>query len=605
MLTRKRRLKPSDWFRNLVLSWLFAAVIEYLLLPASLRSLDTLNLLTSMSIVRMIVCTCCLLCCTSGLSYLFCEHKHMRTMLLTAFTVLAISALHSSFQWAFLGGCTFIVLHLVFFRIYGWNDSPEPIPNTQSDKRIFVWITLFFTLLLFLFISLWTVSRVCSFSTPTYDFGIFSQMFYYMHTKGTPLTTLERDGLLSHFAVHVSPVYYLMLPFYICLPTPATLQVLQAAVLASSVIPLWLIGKQYGLSSPLRMLLCICALLYPALSGGAGYDIHENCFLTPLLLWLLYALKARRILLIPLTAILALTVKEDAAVYVAIIGAYQTADAFIHTRSTRRQDLITGICLLSAAVIWFILVTAYLSQYGDGVMSYRYENFIPKGSSSLTQVIITVLLCPMKALYECLDADKLPFLAQTLFPLLGIPLFTRRYERYILLIPYLLINLMPDYLYQHDIFFQYTFGSTALLLYLTCANVADWKCDRTKLLGFLAMILTCSIFFFTLVCPVAVRYVRYSIQYQSHYQQIRDTLLGIPDDASVCASTFYTTQLSQREILYDLGYCSRDHLLESEFVVINVGEPNISEITTVLKDHGYTLYAQLPCVLMIYQSPER
>ena len=44
--------------------------------------------------------------------------------------------------------------------------------------------------------------------TSCFDFGIFSQMFYYMKESGLPLVTCERDRLLSHFAVHFSPIYY-------------------------------------------------------------------------------------------------------------------------------------------------------------------------------------------------------------------------------------------------------------------------------------------------------------------------------------------------------------------------------------------------------------
>ena len=47
---------------------------------------------------------------------------------------------------------------------------------------------------------------------------------------------------------------------------------------------------------------------------------------------------------------------------------------------------------------------------------------------------------------------------------MAMPLFTRRFDRYILLIPYILVNLMSDYTYQHNILFQYNFGSTALLV---------------------------------------------------------------------------------------------------------------------------------------------
>ena len=40
-------------------------------------------------------------------------------------------------------------------------------------------------------------------------------------------------------------------------------------------------------------------------------------------------------------------------------------------------------------------------------------------------------------------------------------------------IPYVLVNLMSDYTYQHDIFFQYTYGSTAFLFYLSVINYED------------------------------------------------------------------------------------------------------------------------------------
>ena len=64
-------------------------------------------------------------------------------------------------------------------------------------------------------------------------------------------------------------------------------------------------------------------MLYPALSGGASYDLHENCFLVPLVLWLLYAVDTRRTVLAALTAVLLLCVKEDAAMYAAVIALWE------------------------------------------------------------------------------------------------------------------------------------------------------------------------------------------------------------------------------------------------------------------------------------------
>jgi len=503
------------------------------------------------------------------------------------------------------------------FGFYGWEKTPETVAEPKKAHKAYIWITAGLSVVFFLFVSAWTVGRVYSFSSPTFDFGIFSQMFYHLKESGLPMTTVERDGLLSHFAVHVSPIYYLMLPFYWLAPTPATLQVLQAAVITSAVIPLWKIGKHHGLTGAQRMLVCAVLLLYPAFSGGTSYDIHENCFLTPLILWLLYGIDKKSITITAIAAVLALMVKEDAAVYVAVIALWLIVKTVLRFKKLDVQNLITGIVLLAISLGWFFLVTGYLAKSGDGVMTYRYSNFIYDGSSSLITVIKTVILNPMKAVYECGDAEKLYFIAMTLLPLLGLPLLTRRYERYILLIPYILVNLMSDYQYQHDIFFQYTFGSNAFLVYLTVVNLADLKINWQRIFALVAATIVSAVCFGIVVVPKAMNYPVQAIQYYDYYQNIRDTLDTIPDGASVTATTFYTTHLSQRKILYDVQYCSKEHLLETEYVVLKPSassdyrkyatggkENGFDNLVKLLEENGYTEYESLNNVLVIYHKEQ-
>ena len=440
-------------------------------------------------------------------------------------------------------------------------------------------------------------------------------MFYNMKETGLPMTTVERNGLLSHFAVHVSPIYYLMLPFYLLAPTPATLQVLQAAVITSAVIPLWKIGKHHGLTGAQRMLICAVLLLYPAFSGGTSYDIHENCFLTPLIFWLFYGIDKKNTTITAIAAVLTLTVKEDAAVYVAVIAVWLIVKTLLRFKKLDLQNLITWLALLVISLGWFLLVTGYLSKFGDGVMTGRYNNFMYDGSSSLITVIKSVVINSMKAIYECVDKEKLYFIAMTLLPLVGFPLLTRKYERYILLIPYILVNLMSDYPYQHDIFYQYTFGSTAFLMYMTVINLADCKLNwkRTSAL-IVAAIISIEAFAITVV-PKAIKYPIQAIEYHEYYQNIRDVLNAIPDDASVTATGFLTTHLSQREILYDVRYCSKEHLLETEYVALDVSENNsykkyatdgknngYENLIELLKDNGYLEYESFKDAIVIWHK---
>lgn len=158
--------------------------------------------------------------------------------------------------------------------------------------------------------------------TPCFDFGLFSQMFYFMKETGKCLVTCERDGLLNHFAVHFSPIFYLLLPLYMLIPSPCTLLVAQGFIVASGVLPLVLICKKFKLSNTAAGLFAVCYVLYPAFAGGCFFYLHENCFLAPLILWFIYFSEKNQTLPASAAALLILLVKEDAAVYTAVISLY-------------------------------------------------------------------------------------------------------------------------------------------------------------------------------------------------------------------------------------------------------------------------------------------
>ena len=576
------------FIRRLLTAWLAAALLEYLLLPIELRSVDNLSGIAQMSLPRLLAVTAFFL-------YLLCrlkQDKAERFLLPVLWAALSGATLLTSFTWPFLWVCLLVFGMLCVYAVRGWDDTnPSQKPRPREDSRYF-YITLGLALAFFGFVSLWTLCRVWNFNAPSYDFGIFAQMFHSMKESGLPITTLERDGPLSHFAVHVSPIYYLMLPLYILFPCPEILQLQQAAVMASAVVPLWKLGKHHGLDPKHRMLLCAIALFYPAFSGGAGYDLHENCFLTPCLLWLFYGIDRKWGLVTAISALLTLMVKEDAPVYTAVIGLW------ILLRSILRNDPWgrgAGTILLTASLAWFFCATSYLSNFGDGVMTGRYDNFIYDGSGSLFTVIKAVLLCPMKALYESVDQENLQFLALTMLPLLGLPLLTRRYESCILLIPYILVNLMSDYRYQHDIFFQYTFGSTACLMYLSLCHLPQKH--RTVVLT-VALLVTMTCFGWKVV-PKAMDYPLRCIRNFDRNEAISQLLEQIPEDASVSASTFYTVPLSSRDILYDVKHSSLEHILSTEYVVLAKPDEKFSE---VLLGHGYALVDEVKNTVVLYKK---
>lgn len=617
---KRRVFSTGAVIRRLLLAWLLVGTVQYTVLPQPQQLLGGTDGLAALSFPLTVGLTAAVFAGLCVLGRFFDSGVWERWAMPLCFGWYAAVALSVSFSVPFLLACLAVLAILGIYAVRGWNASSETpeLPSgekTLPGKLLVVLLAAGFVA----FAGSWLLCRVRSYSAPTYDFGIFTQMFHNMRTSGVPNTTLERDGLLSHFKVHVSPIYYLLLPFYMIRPKAETLELLQVLVLASAVIPLWRIARRNGLPQIAAALLCGLLLVYPAYSGGTSYDLHENVFLTPLLLWLFDALDRRKTVSVALFALLTLLVKEDAAVYVAVTALWALVRGLLHRD---RRGILSGALLLTGALAYFVGVTTYLSVYGDGVMSYRYDNFIYDGSGSLLTVVKAVLMLPMKAVYECMDAEKTEFILLTMGPLLFLPLFTRHYERFLLLIPYVLVNLMSDYQYQHSIFFQYTYGATACLFYLTAVNLADlWLAVRLKpivrlalpSLSGAALILSTVMLVNSVVPSASYFWERYRSGRQT-YAQLAEHLERIPEDASVTATTFFTVPLSGRETLYDLEYASREHLLSSEYVVLDDSktyrmytekpwrDASRSEICMLLEENGYTVCDELPGYLTVYKK---
>ena len=328
--------RDTDWgtvLRRAVLAWLAGVLVIYNLLPAEQKQPGVrpdLGGLHPAAVSALFVVFFFVLCLMG---------RGTRTARFERWGIFAVclilaaeSALNDPDPWfRILLGC--ILLGCLAYAVGGRCTQPAPAEPPQKDSPLWLLPAAFGGGLAFAFLSVWGLSRVLGYSASTFDFGLFAQMFHKMSVTGRQLTTLERDGLLSHFAVHVSPVWYLLLPFWMLWPRPEVLPVLQAAVRASSVIPLWLLAKRLGFSPVPRCLACFVLLAHPVLSGGIGYDIHENCFLTPQLLWLFWAVAAKKPGYTALFALLTCAVKEDAPVYVAVFGLYPHASSAARSAS--------------------------------------------------------------------------------------------------------------------------------------------------------------------------------------------------------------------------------------------------------------------------------
>ncbi len=568
-------------------SWLLAALLQLAITGASFTSLDFSR---SASLPVLLLLAALFFLLLSLVRFVLPNQDTDRSVLLTAIVGY---------------GCTLLLLHQEFYFLLGLTlacvlavcylaKRPFPLSLQLTFNQV-KWALALLAGYCAILIGIVTVCRYLSHVTSTYDFGIFAQMFYSMKTRLTPVTTCERDMALSHFAIHLSPAYYLLLPFYWIAPSPITLQVLQAALLASGILPLYKLCRLKGCSPAVTLCLGAAYCLSPALMGGCFYDIHENFMLAPLLLWLLWALSAqKRPWLVGLIALATLLVKEDAAVYVACVGLYWLLD---------KRQVKRGAALLAGSVAYFAFALLILKAQGHGVMTNRYDNFISNDSLGLLSVFHTLLVDPAYLISQVFTQEKLIFTLSMLVPLAFAPAMLRRPGQLALWIPFVLVNLMSNYPYQHSIYFQYVFGSMALLLYLAMENLPGLPCRWRRTVA-LSMALASLFFHLGLVFQRSGILNSYLANRELHHQ-IDTALAQIPSSASVTATTYLLPQVSQRDEVY--MYPSTH---DSEYLVIDTRPGRITEINgqsttaqALIAQHqqqGYEIFAQVQdgvCIL--------
>ena len=402
-----------------------------------------------------------------------------------------------------------------------------------------------------------------------------------------PLSTCERDKILSHFAVHFSPIFYVLLPVYYIFPSAKTLFICQGVLAASGAIPLMLICKNKKFGNLEIISFSIVYLFSCAIVGPCFYDFHENAFLPPLLMWFFYAIEKRKTVLMYVFMVLLLMVKEDAALYVALIGYY-----CIFAMEKKRH----GAIIFSVSVIYFVVVTGLMSKFGEGVMTSRtYGNLMVDHSGGLGEVVKTVILNPVYFITQCISEESFKFFLMMLLPLGFLPLISKKLSNYFLAAPFILTNLASGYHYAQEIGFQYVFGTATCLIYCALINYDDIKAKNKQFIPvFMSVATLCS--FASMQGGKTTAYDIYKDDPEKF--KLRDEVLAeVPENASVVVfDSFTLTRLAQRKEVYLLSDGNLNKPLDYDFIVLKDGYSDhewLNEIRAKLPENGYLVYSDV------------
>ena len=489
------------------------------------------------------------------------------------------------------GSITYVTGIAVFLAVaifYAVNKSTKFFDIKRKTTVIVIYAVS--ALLFILYVGSIAVLRYTLYRNPNYDFGIWTQMFYYMKKCFKPLTTCERQniGLMSHFKVHFSPIYYFYLPFYMVFPYPVTLNLLQVFTIISGLVPVMLLCKRKNLSKAATATFGVMFAIFPAIACGTFYDLHENCFLLPLILWLFYFLEKDNWKVTIIFTILTLLVKEDAAVFCACIGLY----AILGLKRTNKGVIVTVMSLS-----YFIVVTVLMNYFGLGIMDNRFTNYmVDAANGGLIDVIRNFVTNPAYVIEQCFSKDKLEFILLMTFPVGFLSFMSKKAAAIILIIPILLENLVSNYQYQHSIFFQYIYGSCAILFYLAIVNYAELSEKTRRFLGSFAI---CMGIMLAPVCALSKTYYFDVYKYdRERCEVIDEALQKIPQDASVSASTFFVPHLANRDYIYEYPYDK-----DTDYIVLDMRFSEYSEEELIkIEDNGYKIVDEKENLYIVYKN---
>jgi uncharacterized membrane protein len=237
------------------------------------------------------------------------------------------------------------------------------------------------------------------------DDGAFTQIGASVFT--TFSSTLEYN--LNHLLVHESPILATTYPFIVALHGAPVLIVLQSALTAATVIPVFLLARR-RLPQAMAFAVAVVAAVYPPLSGEAVGDFHELAFAPVLEASLVCAIDGRRWSWAYVFAALLMLVKEDMLVGLIFVGAF-TAIALPKDRDRRRCGFVIFSMGLAGLLGYFFVVRpaidAHLAYWSFHY--YQWWAFPPTPNGYVT------LASPV----------RLTYLIDALAPLAFVPLLSR------------------------------------------------------------------------------------------------------------------------------------------------------------------------------------
>ncbi len=230
-----------------------------------------------------------------------------------------------------------------------------------------------------------SIMRWWRFETAGYDLGIFDSVVRaYAHFQ-TPIVWLKGENY-NIWGDHFHPILMLLAPLYWIWDDPRMLLLAQAGLIASSVIVVYRFASR-KISPKLAPWLAIGYAFSWAIQTLINFDFHEIAFAVPLLALAIDAMDRRSDLVLLLSCLGLLLVREDMGLVVLLFGLIRIW----------RRPYWVGLGLIISGITVFILATQVILPYFSPTGEYSYWAYEALGPN-ISSAVLYMLKNPIATL---------------------------------------------------------------------------------------------------------------------------------------------------------------------------------------------------------------
>jgi uncharacterized membrane protein len=441
------------------------------------------------------------------------------------------------------------------------------------------------TLSFCVYMSYFTVLQHLRLGTMSWDMAIFDNLMWNLIRgewfKASPV--LGPEG--SHIQYHATFIAYAFAPFYALYQHPQTLLVLQATLAGLGAVPLYLVARRRLGNAWAALPFVYAYLVHGPLHGPIFYDFHFITTAPFWVGWVIYFFESNRKWLLLLSFFLALLVREE-------VSASLSAVALFYVLSGRRARwaLFGGfVSVVYFVAVKFVIMPMHVTGTDKETFSWIFFGLIAPGEEGLTGVVKTIVSNPVFTLTSLFDADKLVYVLKTFGPLLLLPL--RHRLTWLLFVPAWLFTLLTTgYAPVIQTSFQYTSNYTPYLFFAAVIAVSAWTEPELKFrraAAMTALVVTATVFSFNHGAIFQhntfrggfqlVRFDR-TAEDKKRYAQLHSLIKKIPPLASVCATEWEASHVSNRPNAYTMRFATWD----ADYLLANLDEASWGPSRSIL-----------------------